>query len=200
MSLMVYGPSGSGKSTQARYFAKYVYETLGKRTRFICTDGGSLWEALADYVEEGFVDTLLVPSAPEYNPFSVMRKLGRGEWPEGNAIGLPAAVKVGTETKWKTNTKWIPWGQAQTESIGLIVTDSLTGYSSSFMYDAAVKNIRIGEEGGAPRDEEGERLGTNTRNHYGDAQNEVKNYINLIVALPCPFSYFTALEDGGTEN
>lgn len=199
MSLMAYGASGVGKSTQARYLARYVHEVHGLRTRFICTDGGSLWEALADYVEEGFVDALLVPSSPQYNPYAVMRKLGRGEWPEGGVINLPTPKKVGTETRWETNTKWLPW-KAE-DKIGLICTDSLTGYSSAYMYDAAVKNIRRGSEnGGGVRDEEGEQYGSNTQSHYGDAQNEIKNYINAIVALPCPFSYFTALEDGGTEN
>lgn len=169
------------------------------RTRFICTDGGSLWEALADYVEEGFVDALLVPSSPQYNPYAVMRKLGRGEWPAEGKINLPTIQKVGTETKYKSNTEWKPWDDGN--KIGLICTDSLTGYSSAYMYDAAVKNIRRGSEaGGGVRDEEGEQYGSNTQSHYGDAQNEIKNYINAIVALPCPFSYFTALEDGGTEN
>ncbi len=200
LSLMAYGASGVGKSTQARYFAKYVWDKYQLRTRFICTDGGSLWESVADYVEDGFVDALLVPAAPQYNPYAVMRKLGKGLWPKGNIVNLPTEVKVGAEIKYKTNTEWLPW-DANRDKIGLICTDSLTGYSSAYMYDAAVKNIRRGSEaGGGVRDEEGEQYGSNTQSHYGDAQNEIKNYINSIVALPCPFSYFTALEDGGTEN
>lgn len=199
MSIMIYGPSGSGKTSQIRYLAKYVYDKLGLRTRFICTDGGSLYECVQDYIEDGFVDALLVPASPQYNPYAVMRKLGRGEWPSDGKINLPEAKKVGAETKWVSNTVWKPWNPA--DKIGLICTDSLTGYSSAYMYDAAVKNIRRGSEaGGGVRDEEGEQYGSNTQSHYGDAQNEVKNYINSIVALPCPFSYFTALEDGGTEN
>lgn len=196
---MIYGASGTGKTSQMRYFSKYVWDTYKLRSRFVCTDGGSLWEVLQDYIEEGFVDALLVPSNPQYNPYAVMRKLGRGLWPKGSVINLPSEVKVGSEIKYKSNTEWLPF--PTDGSIGLIGTDSLTGYSSSYMYDAAVKNIRRGSEaGGGVRDEEGEQYGSNTQSHYGDAQNEIKNYINSIVALPCPFSYFTALEDGGTEN
>lgn len=202
MSVMCYGPSGVGKTTQFRYFAKYVWDKYKMRSRFICTDGGSLWECVADYIEDGFVDALLVPSSPEYNPYAVMRKLGRGMWAKGGKINMPTATTVGGQTKWKTNTEWLPWSSVEDETIGLIGTDSLTGYSSAFMYDAAVKNLRKGNDsgGGQVRDEEGEQSGSNTQSHYGDAQNEIKNYINSIVALPCPFSYFTALEDGGTEN
>ena len=201
LSLMAYGSSGVGKTTQFRYLARYVHEKLGMRSRFICTDGGSLWECVQDYIDAGFVDALLVPSSPQYNPYAVMRKLGKGMWPKGSVINLPTAVRSGSEVKYQTNTVWEPWGEEQTKTIGLIGTDSLTGYSSAYMYDAAVKNIRRGSEaGGGVRDEEGEQYGSNTQSHYGDAQNEVKNYINSIVALPAPYAYFTALEDGGTEN
>lgn len=199
MSVLAYGASGVGKTSQMRYFSRYVFDKYGLRSRFICTDGGSLWEVLQDYIEEGFVDALLVPSNPQYNPYAIMRKLGRGLWPKDSKINLPKETKVGNEIKYQTMTTWETF--PSDGSIGLIGTDSLTGYSSSYMYDAAVKNIRRGSEvGGGVRDEEGEQYGSNTQSHYGDAQNEIKNYINSIVALPCPFSYFTALEDGGTEN
>lgn len=201
LSLMCYGASGSGKTSQMRYFAKYVHSKYGLRSRFICTDGGSLWESLQDMIEDGIVDALLVPSSPEYNPFAVMRKLSRGMWPKGNVVNMPTATVQAGVTKWKTNTDWMPWGEEESKTIGLVGTDSLTGYSSALMYDQAVKNVRKGSEsGGGVREEEGEQSGSNTQSHYGDAQNEIKNYINSIVALPCPFSYFTALEDGGTEN
>ncbi len=204
MSIMAYSASGVGKTSQFRYFSKYVFDKYKLCSRFICTDGGSLWECVQDYIEEGFVDAILVPSSPEYNPYAVMRKLGRGMWPAEGKVNMPTPLptKVGETPKYQSNTKWNAWSEEQSNAIGLIGTDSLTGYSSAFMYDAAVKNVRKGSEsgGGQIRDEEGEQSGSNTQSHYGDAQNEIKNYINSIVALPCPFSYFTALEDGGTEN
>ena len=200
ISLMAYGPSGVGKSTQARYLARYVWDKLKKRTRFVCTDGGSLWAALEDYVEEGFVDTLLVPAPSDYNPFAVMSKIAKGQWPDGGIINLPTAKRVGNEVRYETNTKWLPWTDKETVEIGLIVTDSLTGYSSMLLNDFAIKSNRKGSDANNSGDEEGEKYGTNTLTHYGDAQATIKNYINAIVALPCPFSYFTALEDGGTEN
>ena len=205
MSIMCYSDSGVGKTTQFRYFARYVWEKYQLRSRMICLDGGSLWECVQDYIEEGFVDALQVPVTPDYNPFAIMKKLGRGEWPENGVILAPTPFleTVGAQKvqRYKTNTKWNPWGPEQTSTIGLIGTDSLTGYSSAFMYDASVKNIRSGSDANpTTRNEEGETSGSNTISHYGDAQNEVKNYINAIVALPVPFAYFTALAGGGTEK
>jgi hypothetical protein len=200
MSIMAYGASGVGKSTQARYLAKYVHDIYKLRTRFICTDGGSLWEALADYVEAGFVDTLLVPAASDFNPFAIMNKIAKGMWPEGGIVNRPTPKKIGNDTRYETNTKWLPWTDHETDTIGLIVTDSLTGYSSMLLNDFAIKSNRKGSDPGNSGEEEGEKFGSNTLTHYGDVQTTIKNYINAVVALPCPFSYFTALEDGGTEN
>lgn len=205
-SILCYSDSGVGKTTQFRYLAEYVKERFNLRSRFICLDGGSLWSCVEDFVEEGFVDALQVPTTPEFNPFAIMRKLGRGEWPEGNVINAPTPIqpsKQGDPIRYKTNTKWQPLANnGNGAALGLIGTDSLTGYSSALMYDAAVKNIRKGSDsgGGQVREEEGEQSGSNTQSHYGDTQNEVKNYVNSVVALPIPFAYFTALADGGTEN
>jgi hypothetical protein len=201
MSIMCYSELGVGKSTQFRYFAEYVHEKYGLKSRMICCDIGSLWECVQDFVDEGWVEAIQVPISPEYNPFAVMRKFGRGEWPLGGKVNAPTAITTPQGTRYQTNTKWVPWGLKETNEIGLVCTDSLTGYSSAFMFDASVKNVRKGGDSAAvTREEEGETSGSNTQGHYQDAQNEIKNYINSIVALPCPFSYFTALAGGGTEK
>lgn len=201
LSLLCYGDSGVGKSTQARYFAKYVHDRFGLRTRAMILDTGSGSAHLDDYVADGFVDVVMVPLAPEYNPFAVMRKLGRGEWPQGGLIAKPSEVNVAGKKAFKTNTVWVPWGEEQTKTIGLIVLDSLTAYSTAYMYDAAVKNIRKGAEAGSEaRTEDGEQYGSNTISHYGDVQNECKALLNALVSLPNPFLYVTALGDAGTED
>jgi hypothetical protein len=202
LSALCYGDSGTGKSTQARYFAKYTYEKHGLRTRALILDTGSGSAHLDDYVDAGFVDVVMVPLAPEYNPFAIMRKLGRGEWPVGGVINKPTETKDSTGKKvFRTNTVWEPWGDKQTQTIGLIVLDSLTAYSTAYMYDAAVKNIRKGSEAGSDaRSEDGEQYGSNTQSHYGDVQNECKALINSLVSLPNPFVYITALGDAGTED
>ena len=202
-SILCYSDSGVGKTTQFRYLAEYVWNRFQLKSRFICLDGGSLWGCVEDFVEQGFVEPLQVPVTPEFNPFSTMKKLGRGMWPKDGIIHQPAAIaptKQGEAIRYKTNTEWLPLTPEIAAKIGLIGTDSLTGYSSALMYDQAATNIRRGGEAGTVREEEGEQMGSNTQGHYGDTQNEVKNYVNAIVALPIPYAYFTALADGGTEN
>lgn len=197
LSLLCYGDSGTGKSSQARYFAKYAHDKFGLRTRAMILDTGSGSAHLDDYVEEGFVDVVMVPLSYEYNPYAIMRKLGRGEWPKGGVINKPTALAGG---KFKTNTIWEPWGEEQTKTIGLIVLDSLTAYASAFMSDAKIKNVRIGEAASEARNEDGEMIGSNTFGHYNDAQNECKMLINGLVSLPSPFVYITALGDAGTDD
>ena len=117
LSMMNYGASGVGKTSQFRYFSRYVWDKYKLRSRFICTDGGSLWECVQDYIEEGFVDALLVPSDPAYNPFSVMRKLGKGMWPaQGDRgvfrINLPVEAKVNGKSRVENEYAWMPWSPA----------------------------------------------------------------------------------------
>lgn len=201
LSLLCYGDSGTGKSTQMRYFALYCHQKYGLKTRALVLDTGSGTAPIDDLIADGIVEAVQVPLAPEYNPFAIMRKLGRGEWPEGGVIQKPTEQIVAGKKMFKTNTVWRSWGEEQTRTIGLVCLDSLTAYSTAYMYDAAVKNIRKGSEAGSDaRTEDGEQYGSNTQSHYGDVQNECKALINSLVSLPNPFVYITALGDAGTED
>lgn len=202
-SIMAYGKSDTGKSTQARYLAEYIWRKTGKKTRYIAIDRGSLWGPCADLVEQGVVVPIEFQTASEFNPMAVMRKLRRGEIPKGGVINMPTkVVGNGGKVQYKPNTEWLTWDQQEEkERPGLIVVDSLTSFATSFMSDAKQKNIRMGNESGAaPREEEGETSGTNTQTHYGDAHLEVLDAMNAFQALPVEITYFTALEDTGTDD
>lgn len=199
-SILGYGKSDTGKSTQARYLAEYVWRKFHRRTRYIALDRGSLWAPCQDLVDEGIVVPIEFQTASEFNPMAVMRKLRRGEIPKGGVINMPTRIQNNGKVQYKPNTEWIPW-DAQEDKPGLIVVDSITSFATSFMSDAKQKNIRMGNESGAaPREEEGEVSGTNTQTHYGDAHLEVLDMMNAIQALPIELSYFTALEDTGTDD
>ena len=200
-SILCYAKSDCGKSTQTRYIAKYVWKTTGKKTRYYALDRGSLWSPCQDLVDEGIVIPLEFQTASEYNPMAIMRKLRRGEFPEGGVINMPDRIQQNGKVLYKPNTKWLPWTEETTKEIGAIVVDSITSFATSFMSDAKQKNIRMGNESGAaPREEEGETSGTNTQTHYGDAHLEVLDMMNAIQALPIEIAYFTALEDTGTDD
>ena len=206
ISLMMYGASDSGKSTQARYIAEHVYNTTGKRTRLIALDRGSLWSPCADLVDKGIVIPLEFPTSYEFNPMAIMRKLRRGEFPEGGVISAPTSSQVRKpngemETKYMTNTKWLPWTAQTTEEIGAIVVDSLTTFATAYMSDTKQKNIRAGSDASsAPRMEEGEQMGTNTMSHYGDAHTEILDALQAFQSLPVGVTMFTALEGLGADD
>ena len=206
LSLLCYGASDAGKSTQARYVAEHIYRTTGKKTRLIALDRGSLWSPCQDLVDKGIVIPLEVPTSHEFNPFAIMRKLRRGDWPTDGIINRPTAETKRSasgqmETVYKTNTVWRPWSTEDTAEIGAIVIDSLTSYATSFMSDVKQKNQRAGTDAGsAPRMEEGEQMGTNTMSHYGDCHTEILDALQAFQSLPVQITMFTALEGVGADD
>jgi hypothetical protein len=206
ISILGYGQSDCGKSTQVRYIAEYIWKKYQKRTRLIALDRGSLWAPCQDLVDEGIVIPCEFPTDYVYNPFAIMRKFRRGEWPEGDRINAPTSVSDKGTIRYRTNTKWLPWTQKETEEIGFVAVDSLTTFATAFMSDAKQKNLRIGtkqkddELPPQPREEDGETAGTNTISHYGDAHTELLDAIQAFQALPVPLLYFTALEGKGEDD
>jgi energy-coupling factor transporter ATP-binding protein EcfA2 len=205
-SILCYGASGSGKSTQARYVAEFVWREYKKKTRLIALDRGSLWSPCQDLVDQGTIIPLEFPTSFEYNPFAIMRKLRRGEWPKDGFINKPTAVEEKNakgeivKISYKMNTTWLPWAQKETDEIGAIVVDSITSFATSFMSDVKQKNQRIGNSDSAPRVEDGEQMGTNTQAHYGDAHTEVLDALQAYQALPVYITLFTALEGLGETD
>ena len=205
LSMLLYGASDAGKSTQARYVAEYLHRTTGKKTRLIALDRGSLWAPCQDLVDEGIVIPLEFPTSFEYNPMAIMRKLRRGEWPKDGIIEKPTRdeIKIGTKTefRYKTNTNWQSWGAKESDEIGAIVVDSLTTFATAYMSDTKQKNIRAGEDANsAPRIEENEQMGTNTRGHYGDCHTEILDALQAFQSLPVQIAMFTALEGMGADD
>lgn len=200
ISIMTYGASDSGKSTQARYIAEFVHRVYGKKTRLIALDRGSLWSPSQDLVDAGIIQALEFPTSHEYNPFAIMRKLRRGEWPVDGVINAPTAVAQGGVTRYQTNTKWRPWSAEDEKEIGAIVIDSLSSFATAFMSDVKQKNQRSGDPAAAPRIEDGEQMGTNTMNHYADCHTEILDLLQSFQSLPVHITMFTALEGKGEDD
>jgi hypothetical protein len=197
---MCYGASDSGKSTQASYIAEYIHRVYGKKTRLIALDRGSLWAPSQEQVAKGITIPLEVPTSHEFNPFAIMRKLRRGEWPEGGKINMPTRVEDKSGVCYVTNTKWLPWTEKETEEIGAIIVDSLTSFATTFMSDVKQKNQRSGDPASQPRTEDGEQMGTNTQSHYGDCHTEVLDLLQSFQSLPVHVTMFTALEGKGEDD
>jgi hypothetical protein len=200
LSMMCYGASDSGKSTQARYIAEFVHKVYGKKTRLIALDRGSLWSPSQDLVDQGIIVPLEFPTSHEYNPFAVMRKLRRGEWPVGGTINRPTMVLDKGIARYNTNTQWRSWAAEDEKEIGAYIVDSLSSYATAFMSDVKQKNQRSGDPAAAPRIEDGEQMGTNTMNHYADCHTEILDLLQSFQALPLHITMFTALEGKGEDD
>src|ERR1700729_3289835 len=121
-SLLFYSRSGNGKSTQARYIAEHLWRKHKKKMRFIAAGRGSLWAPVQDLVDEKIVIPIEFPTSSQFNPFAVMRKLRRGEFPEGGIINPPTRVETktaqGVQVQYRMNTVWKPWTDDDTKEIG----------------------------------------------------------------------------------
>lgn len=191
LTILNYGKTRSAaKTSQAKFIASYIHKKFGKKTRFVTTDTGSLWEPVQGLVDAGIIQPLFVPTEPSYNAISLMRKLRRGEWPKNYDPN-------GFCIKPKGQNVWLPWDQqADSKDVGAYVFESLHQFGSGGMRDLAEKNVTIGKES-VPgyRTEDGEIFGSNTQQHFGMMHTEVLAWLDACAVMPVEIVYMTSLED-----
>jgi len=190
LSILNYGKTRTAKTSQAKFIAEYVWKRWQKKTRFVTTDTGSLWEPIQSMVDVGLIQPLFVPTDPSYDPLSLLRKLRRGAWPEGYTTD-------GFCLKTKGGNKWLEWGaQKDSAEIGAYVFESLSSMGAGSMRDLAEKNITVGTQS-VPgyRTENGEVFGQNTENHYGMIITEMSALLSAFTTLPVEIVYITAWDE-----
>ncbi len=190
LSILNYGKTRTAKTSQAKFIAEYVWKKWAKKTRFVTTDTGSLWEPIQSSVDVGLIQPLFVPTDPSYDPLSLLRKLRRGAWPDGyDSNGFCLKAKGGN--------KWLEWNQQKDAAeIGAYVFESLSSIGTGTMRDLAEKNIVVGNAS-VPgfRSENGEVFGQNTENHYGMIITEMLGLLNSLTTLPVEIAYMTAWDE-----
>lgn len=190
LSILNYGATRTGKTYQAKFIADYVWKKYRKKTRFITTDTGSLWEPIQSRVDAGIVKPLFVPTDPSYNSIAIFRKLRRGEW-------LKNYDPSGFCLKPNGKNDWVPWDrQEEAKEIGAYVFESLSTIGTGTMRDLAEKNVTVGDKS-VPglRTEDGETFANNTENHYGMILSEIPEFLNALTAMPVEVVYVTALDE-----
>lgn len=186
LSILNYGKTRTAKTTQAKFVAEYVWRKWQKKTRFVTTDVGSLWEPVQAQVDIGLIQPLYVPSSKEFKGEAIWKKLARGDWP--------------TETdnnQLKEGSKWIPWKQQKDSGeIGAYVFESLSTIGMGLMRGWAEGNLTVGNAS-VPgfRVVEGETFGQNTENHYGMILTAVPAFMNDINMLPVQIVYVSAWDE-----
>lgn len=190
LSILNYGKTRTAKTSQAKFIAQHVWKKFGKKTRFVTTDTGSLWEPVQSMVDVGLIQPLFVPTDPSYDPLSLLRKLRRGAWPDNYDVS-------GFCLKTRGGNKWLEWPQQKdSNEIGAYVFESLSSIGAGTMRDLAEKNITVGTQS-VPgyRTENGEVFGQNTENHYGMILNEIPSFLNALTTLPVEIVYITAWDE-----
>jgi len=130
-SIALYGTTGSGKTVQAARFARYIYESTGRITRYIGCDSGD-WRSVIDpYIQAGVIEPLSIHALVGLgaSAFALAHRLGRGEWfsiaPDGKLLAHPP-------------------GPATWERVGAIIIDSGTGLAQTMqdeMQRAAARSL-----------------------------------------------------------
>lgn len=208
---VIYGPTGTRKTTQIGQFAKYIYETTGKKTRLFSADQGG-WGPIQSYINAGIIDAWRV--VEETNPKVAIIKASKGAWPKELKNGLRASsiliepnsgsrrealkdVGAYAVEGWSSIAKLlmrdtIAKGQKISEEVVGLLGESMDGE----MFDQAEVQVKR-----AKGDMDGvELFGAPGRSHYGFVQNILGDMIRNFSALPVERVLYTALEGKGEDR
>lgn len=186
LTILNYGKTRTFKTSQAGPIAEYVYRRWKKRTRFVTTDVGSMWEPVQSHVDAGLIQPLYVPSSKEFKGEAIWKKLARGAWP----------VDI-TNNQLKEGSKWVEWkDQKESAEVGAYVFESLSSIGMGLMRGWAESNLTVGNAS-VPgfRTVEGETFGQNTENHYGMILTAMPAFLNDINMLPIEIVYTTSWDE-----
>jgi hypothetical protein len=186
-SCILYGVSGSTKTSQIVHFAKWVYETTGKRTRLITGDGGG-FKPIEDsgLVDVGVVDVFDY-SACDF-PLATLRRLSKGHWPY-RVKGADGKVEV----------KIIPTPIAKWAEVGAYAVEGASSISDMLLSHVASQEEKVMFEN-VRYEEDGEVFGSNNEGHYGLVQKEIFNMVMAMKALPVDYVVWTALVGKGDDK
>lgn len=192
-SVLVYGPTGSFKTTQCRYYAKYIYEKTGKRTRMVSTAGGG-WGPCGDMIKAGIIIPWQVSSIA--NPLPVLTKLAKGYWPKVVEEDGKRHLEMFTTTadEWK--------------QIGGYIFEDWTSTGDIILSDLANKQRKVGQDVVGAFEEsmmvDGqpvvEKFAAPAQSHYNFVQKFIHDLTVGFRSLPIDGVMFTALESKGEEE
>lgn len=225
--MLIYAAGGIGKSTRAEELAEYVKETLGMRTRVVSADGGGTSKAIRFGIEEGFVDFWPIDLWTESSPFSLLELASKGYWPvdhnipnsplrqcvinvrpcpwcdkDTGAKGLAMVKSCGTCKK-ELPPGTVPGIRREPingmETVGAVVFEGLTSFG-----EILLRRLKtINPDGGRfiedkVGDGESFKIAGLGKQHYGDAQNYLAQYVSNCRKIPTWCVMWTALESRGT--
>lgn len=188
-TICLYGATDSGKTAQAGRFARHIYESSGKITRYIGADGGDWLGILRPYVDAGIIEpwSILPLAARKQSVFGAAHRLARGEWPVPTADGKALTFGLPTDETWRR--------------VGAYVWDSGTGLAE--LIEAEMKaspNMTSGKEQTFKYAVDGESMSGGSWDHIRATQDTIKRLVIYSGNLPVDRVLWTFGEHGGEEE
>ncbi len=222
-NMLIYGAGGIGKSSRIAEIVAYVYKKTGLKGRVIGADGGGTEAALAplgDVASYWPIDLW----GDHGSIFSIMERACKGWWPEDpTVVGstlLPPAEILRPCPSCKKHTGAPPLGGIDIckackapvpkglvlptivnringmENVGVVAFEGMTAFGDLLMRRLRDKN----PEGGRFIDDEGFKIAGSGKQHYGDAQNYLAQFISYTRQIPADIIVWTALEIRSDED
>ncbi len=185
-TMVLYGPTGSRKTSQIASFAKYIYETTGKKTRLITMDGGGYGTA-QDYVNAGIIDVWRL--VEEDKPLPMLTVASQGRWPKDLKNGKRLSTQLA-----KDNSDVGGYAIEGWFSIANAAMRYLVSKGQKINEDVVSKFIERSDFG------EDVSFGAPSRGHYGFVQNFILDIIRNFSGLGVSRILYTSLEGKGEDK
>lgn len=223
-NLLIYASGGSGKSTSAAQAAEWMYKNHGKKTRVVNADGGGTRSAFAALLDLGLAEVWDLDTWDDGSLFQILDLATKGWWPQDvnmpNSPLLPpyrewrpcpvckkdsGATGFGMVSKCATCNKQFGAGILLpvervmingADEVGLMVCEGLTAFGESMMRRLTAVN----PEGGATIKDGNFTIATAGKQHYGQAQRYLGQFVANTRRAPFEMVLWTALELRGHED
>lgn len=217
-NILLYGAGGIGKSTRLAEAIRYIWERYGKKTRVVGADGGGTTSAIGIEMEEGHAEYWPIDQWDEKSIFLTLDLATKGWWPEdatnpnsplvppakeykpcpmcGGDSGAKGLTMVSTCVTCKkpfppgTVLRMVREPEGDFKNVGMVGFEGLTSFG-----DLLLQRLRKVDPSGGRSLQDGEfKISSAGMQHYGDAQNYIKQYVSNVRLIPVPVVLWTALE------
>lgn len=222
--ILTYAKGGLGKSTLGAQLAAWVYKKYKKITRVVNADGGGTYQAHAPLIEAGVSQLWNVDQWDEASTFYTLDKATQGWWPEdpnepnsplvapykswkecptckedvgAKGFALPKNCKscktpLAAGTFCRTKYEVTP----EFDKVGAVIFEGFTKFG-----DMLLQRLRsVNSEGGRTFSDAGFKVSAPGKQHYGDAQTYLSQFVSNSQKIPVNVIYWTALEHRGEDE
>lgn len=216
--ILLYGEGGSGKSTLIAEAAAHIWKEKKQKTRVVGADGGG-FKPFKPLIDKGILDYWPIDQWTDGSIFANLDLATKGWWPKDTRKQDSALVAPFTEVKAcpqcgapvsnpgscaSCGHKFVPgtryskrlYPEGGIEDIGLLAFEGTTAFGNLLM-----QRLRTVDPEGGRSIKDGEfKISAAGKQHYGDAQTYMKQFIANTRRVPIRTVIWTALELKGDDD